>query len=124
MMLPRSCLLTTPMLVLGAGIWLYTNLGTEWVTTRIARDRIAIWLVAAPLFAYMAYSHLYRLWFDLPVWYNLTVVVIFPAARAPGQQAGRPPLSRATESNGGRTTSRFGNSALEWQTSEWTTLHE
>jgi len=70
--------LTTPMLVLSAGIWLYTNLGTGWITARIAGSRMPVWFVAVPLFAYLAYSHLYRLWFDLPPWYNLTVVAIFP----------------------------------------------
>jgi hypothetical protein len=71
--------LTTGMLVLLLGAYVYINGLAGWATVRISRRRSAVWIYGALIFAYAAYQHLHVLWDSLPVWYNLGVVgFIYP----------------------------------------------
>jgi hypothetical protein len=64
------------MLVVFQCTWLVAN-GTAGLVTRLISKRQAeVWCLAALLFAYFAYNHLWAVWDQLPVWYNLLVVVL------------------------------------------------
>ena len=88
--------LTTGMLALLLGGYVYINGIAGWVTAKITRHRSAIWIACAPIVAYAVYEHLYVLWDMLPAWYNLGVVAfIYPFSFAGGWLA-RTPYHSAT----------------------------
>ncbi len=64
----------TAMLASFQAMWPVTNAAAGLVTGLIAKRRAEVWLLCAILFAYFAYNHLWALWDDLPLWYNLLVV--------------------------------------------------
>ena len=66
----------TSMLVSFQAIWPLTNFAAGLATGVIARRLTEVWVLCGILLAYFAYNHLWALWDDLPVWYNLLVVVL------------------------------------------------
>jgi hypothetical protein len=90
--------LTTGMLALLLGGYVYINGIAGWVTARITGRKSTIWIACAPTVAYAMYEHLYVLWHMLPAWYNLGVVgFIYPFSFLGGLLARpRPQRSPAT----------------------------
>jgi hypothetical protein len=71
--------LTTGLLALLLGGYVYINGIAGWVTVKIAGRKSAVWIAVAPIVAYAGYEHLYVLWDVLPAWYNLGVLgFIYP----------------------------------------------
>jgi len=71
--------LTTGMLALLLGEYVYINGIAGWVTVKITERKSAVWIAGAPIVAYAGYEHLHVLWDALPAWYNLGVVgFIYP----------------------------------------------
>jgi hypothetical protein len=66
----------TAMLASFQVIWPLTNGAAGLVTGLIAKRLAEVWFLCVILFAYFAYNHLWALWDDLPLWYNLLVVVL------------------------------------------------
>jgi hypothetical protein len=66
----------TPMLVSFQVMWLITNAFSGFITGLIARRGAEVAVLAIVLVAYFAYNHLWALWDDLPVWYNVVVVLL------------------------------------------------
>ena len=84
----------TPMLVSFQVIWIVANGAAGFVARLIAKRRLEVWVLAALLFAYFAYNHLWALWNVMPDWYNVLVVVLV----VPGVLLG----SRVAEAIGAR----------------------
>ncbi|HEY2532478.1 MAG TPA: hypothetical protein VGJ20_31860 [Xanthobacteraceae bacterium] len=60
--------------------WILGELGAGWVTAKISRRPVAVWVVAGLLGIYLATLHLVLYWSRFPWWYNVTVVVtVVPA---------------------------------------------
>jgi len=72
----RYDVFVTPMLVSFQVIWVIANSSAGLVARLIAKRRLEVWVVAALLFAYFAYNHLWALWNVMPDWYNVLVVVL------------------------------------------------
>ena len=70
--------LTLLMLLLFLAMWTWVNVGTGWLTMFIAKSRTALWCVLAALTAFALYNHAYVYWNNLPNWYNIAVIIIFP----------------------------------------------
>ena len=69
---------TTPMLISFQFVWPVANAAGGFLTRVISnRQREVRWL-AVLLTAYFAYNHWWALWNELPVWYN--VIVVLPVA--------------------------------------------
>jgi hypothetical protein len=66
----------TAMLASFQVMWPLTNGAAGLVTGLIAKRLTEVWVLCGILFAYFAYNHLWALWDDLPLWYNLLVVVL------------------------------------------------
>ena len=80
----------TPMLVSFQVMWLITNAFAGLMAGLIANRRTEVSVLAILLVAYFAYNHLWALWDDFPVWYNvLVVLVVVPAVLFGGVLAGR-----------------------------------
>lgn len=65
----------TSMLVAFQLIWPIANGAAGLVTRLISKRQVEVWCLTALLLAYFAYNHFWVLWDQLPVWYNLLVVV-------------------------------------------------
>jgi hypothetical protein len=68
----RYDIFATPMLVAFQFMWPIANAAAGLVTRLISRRQLEVWVLAALLFAYF---HLWALWDELPVWYNVVVVI-------------------------------------------------
>lgn len=66
----------TSMLVAFQLTWPIANGAAGLVTRLISQRQIEVWCLATLLLAYFAYNHLWALWDQMPVWYNLLVVVL------------------------------------------------
>ena len=66
----------TTMLVVFQLTWPVANGAAGLVTRLISKRQMEVWCLAMLLLAYFAYNHLWALWDQLPVWYNLLVVVL------------------------------------------------
>jgi hypothetical protein len=60
--------------------WVLAEIGAGWVTAKIAKSRVAVWVLAALVGIYLATLHLVLYWSRFPWWYNLGVVI--PAVSA------------------------------------------
>ena len=69
---------TLPMLLLLLAMWTWVNTGTGWLTMFIGQNRTALWCVLAVLTVFALYNHAFLYWNNLPNWYNLAVIIIFP----------------------------------------------
>ena len=70
--------ISTPALTLLIVMYFWVNPIAGWLTVLITRNRNDALITAMPLFAYAAFAHYYRLWNNLPDWYNLIVPVLIP----------------------------------------------
>lgn len=66
----------TSMLVAFQLTWPVANGVAGLVTRVISKRQMEVWCLAALLLAQFAYNHLWRIWDQMPVWYNLLVVVL------------------------------------------------
>ncbi len=86
---------TTPMLFMNWALFVGTGTLTGWLSSWIARNRMAPLVVASIWFAYAVVNHYWLVWNELPDWYNLIVpfVIGLPIlvwgriARAPAMAA-------------------------------------
>ena len=69
---------TLPMLLLLLAMWTWVNVATGCLTMFIAKSRTALWCVLAALTVFALYNHAYLYWNNLPNWYNIAVIIIFP----------------------------------------------
>jgi hypothetical protein len=65
----------TSMLIAFQFTWPIANAAAGFVTRLISRRQLEVWCIAALLFAYFAFNHLYALWDQMPAWYNVIVVI-------------------------------------------------
>jgi hypothetical protein len=66
----------TTMLALFLVMYIPIGFVSGFVTTVIAKTRWQAWVVAAPIFAFAVFQHLFTLWDNLPAWYNVAVVLV------------------------------------------------
>ena len=52
------------------------GLVSGWVAAAISRNEVHAWIVAIPILLFAAFQHLYKLWGNLPDWYNIAVVLL------------------------------------------------
>lgn len=71
----RYDIFDTSMLVTFQFIWLIANCAAGLVTRLISRRQLEVSCIAALLFAYFVYNHLWALWDEMPKWYNVLVVI-------------------------------------------------
>jgi hypothetical protein len=71
----RYDIFATSMLVAFQLMWPFANAAAGLVTRLISRRQPEVWCLAALLFVYFAYNHWWVLWDELPVWYNVVVVI-------------------------------------------------
>lgn len=64
---------TTPMLFMNWALFVGTGTLTGWLSSWIARNRMAPLVVASIWFAYAVVNHYWLVWNELPDWYNLIV---------------------------------------------------
>jgi len=80
----------TPMLISFQLVWPIANATAGFVTRLIARRQREVWWLALLLFAYFAYNHLWALWYELPTWYNVIVIIpVVPMVLVGGRLGGR-----------------------------------
>lgn len=80
--------ISAAMLAMLLATYVYINGIAGWSAGRIARRWSAVWIAATPVFAYAVFQHLFRLWGDLPAWYNLGVVAfVYPFSLMGGRLA-------------------------------------
>lgn len=61
-------------------LWVLAEIAAGWAAGRIAKGRVAVWVLAALLGIYLAVLHLVLYWPRFPWWYNLGVVIpVIPA---------------------------------------------
>jgi len=60
--------------------WVLAEIGAGWTAGRIAKRRVAVWVLAGVVGIYLAALHLVLYWSRFPWWYNLGVVI--PAVAA------------------------------------------
>ena len=59
-------------------MWCWVNPGASWLTLFISQQTLSVWVLIAVLSLYAVFNHFYVLWNNLPNWYNMAVVLIFP----------------------------------------------
>ena len=80
---------STAMLASFQVLWPITNAAAGLVTGLIGKQRTEVSVLAIILVLYFAYNHLWALWDDLPIWYNvLVVLLVVPMVLAGGAIAG------------------------------------
>ncbi|GAB1256616.1 hypothetical protein [Aurantivibrio plasticivorans] len=69
---------TLTMLIIFLLMWLWVNVAAGWLTALIAKHSLPVWVVVGLLSLFALYNHLFVYWDNLPNWYNIAVIVIFP----------------------------------------------
>jgi hypothetical protein len=64
---------TLPMLLLNWAVFIGAGLLAGWIASSIARNRTAPLAVAGIWFVYGVVNHYWRVWNELPDWYNVIV---------------------------------------------------
>lgn len=87
-------LFSTTMLFLNWVLFTIDGLATGWLVSFIARNRIAVLVLALVALAYMGFNHFYLVWGKLPDWYNIIVPFVIAGSIATGglltKKAGNP----------------------------------
>ena len=55
--------------------WLLAEVAAGWLTAKIAKRDVAVWILAALVAIYLAGLHFVLYWARFPWWYNLGVVI-------------------------------------------------
>jgi len=55
--------------------WVVSEIGAGWLTAKISRAPVAVWVLAGLLGVYLATLHFVMYWVRFPWWYNLAVVL-------------------------------------------------
>ena len=66
----------TTMLALFLVMYIPIGLVSGFVTAVVTKTQWHAWVVAAPIFAFAVFQHLFTLWDNLPAWYNVAVVLV------------------------------------------------
>jgi len=69
---------SVPMLILLLAMWTWVNVGAGWTTVFITKHRNDVWILVVLLSIFALYNHAYVYWNNLPNWYNIVLIIIFP----------------------------------------------
>jgi hypothetical protein len=70
---------TLPMLLMNWALFIGTGLFAGWVASWIGKNRTAPLVVAGLWFVYGVVNHYWRVWNELPDWYNVIVPFVIAA---------------------------------------------